>query len=360
MVETLLKQMFSRVSKRTQEVLWRRFGLKNNQPETLEAIGRSFGITRERVRQIEAGGLKSLSQNKPETFGEFITLAQGHLEHFGGAREEKKFLHELRFATGDRHPAAPSRIRFLLLLSQKFRTWPESVKYNAFWSRDQETGRKVLRFLDQVVKELKKKREPLHVGEVEDFARQVSSRAEFNNHPSGTLLSYLNIAKELGMNPFGHFGWTGWAEIVPKGVRDRAYLVLAHHKKPLHFHDLAKKINEHAETSEHLHPAWRKAVEIQTVHNELIKDENFVLVGRGMYALKEWGFEPGTVRDLIEKILRTSRKSLTKEEVIGKVKEKRLVQENTILINLQNRRFFQRTPDGRYKIRGHSHITEEV
>lgn len=352
--------MFSRVPKRTQEVLWRRFGLKNNQPETLEAIGKSFGITRERVRQIEAGGLKTLTQNKPEAFGEFINLAQGHLSHFGGARAEKNFLHELRFATGDRHPAADSRIRFLLLLSSKFRSWPESEKYNAFWSSDQETGRKVLRYLGEVLKEVKKNRQPLFAEEVESFAKTVSARAEFNDHPSGMLLSYLNISRELGMNPFGHFGWTGWSEIVPKGVRDRAYLVLQNHKKPLHFHDLAKKINEHAETSEHLHPAWQKAVEIQTVHNELIKDENFVLVGRGMYALKEWGYEPGTVRDLIDKILRTSRKSLSKEEVVEKVKEKRLVQENTILINLQNRRFFQRTPDGKYSVKGHDHRVEEV
>jgi RNA polymerase sigma factor (sigma-70 family) len=41
-------------------VLRRRFGLEGDEPETLEAIGRRMGLTRERVRQIEAGGLKKL------------------------------------------------------------------------------------------------------------------------------------------------------------------------------------------------------------------------------------------------------------------------------------------------------------
>ncbi len=41
-------------------VLRRRFGLEGDPPETLEAIGRRMGLTRERVRQIEASGLRKL------------------------------------------------------------------------------------------------------------------------------------------------------------------------------------------------------------------------------------------------------------------------------------------------------------
>ena len=41
-------------------VLRRRFGLEGEPPETLEAIGRGLGLTRERVRQIEAAGLRKL------------------------------------------------------------------------------------------------------------------------------------------------------------------------------------------------------------------------------------------------------------------------------------------------------------
>jgi RNA polymerase primary sigma factor len=41
-------------------VLRRRFGLEGDPPESLEAIGRRLGMTRERIRQIEGGGLRKL------------------------------------------------------------------------------------------------------------------------------------------------------------------------------------------------------------------------------------------------------------------------------------------------------------
>jgi len=352
--------MFSRLPKRTQEVLWRRFGLKNNKPETLEAIGRDFGITRERVRQIEENGLASITKSFPESYKDFVRLPEVHLESFGGVREERKFLEELVFALKDRHPASHARARFLLLLSDKLTYWPETLSYNAFWSLGKESGRRALKFLEGLVKEVKKQRNPFSGGEVETLVAKVAKETAYKTAPRGTLVSYVHISKELAVNPFGQFGFTGWASIIPKGVRDRAYLILKYSKQPVHFQELAKRINEQARTTAQFHPAWQKPVEVQTVHNELIKDENFVLVGRGMYALKEWGYEAGTVRDLIHKILATSRKPLEKEELMEAIKKQRFVQESTILINLQNRKFFERMPDGRYRVRGHRHVAEEA
>jgi RNA polymerase primary sigma factor len=43
-----------------QKVLVMRFGLDGDEPHTLEEIGKVFGLTRERVRQIEAGALTKL------------------------------------------------------------------------------------------------------------------------------------------------------------------------------------------------------------------------------------------------------------------------------------------------------------
>jgi len=37
-----------------------RFGLSGDQPQTLEEVGRAFGVTRERIRQIENHTLKKL------------------------------------------------------------------------------------------------------------------------------------------------------------------------------------------------------------------------------------------------------------------------------------------------------------
>jgi hypothetical protein len=84
-----------------------------------------------------------------------------------------------------------------------------------------------------------------------------------------------------------------------------------------------------------------------TTHNELIKDDRFVLVGRGLYALAEWGYVSGVVRDVIRKVL-NKYGPMTREEIFNKVMKERYVKENTVLVNLQNSTYFKKDADGKY------------
>jgi DNA-directed RNA polymerase delta subunit len=128
-----------------------------------------------------------------------------------------------------------------------------------------------------------------------------------------------------------------WTEISPKGTREKVYLILKEGKKPLHFTQIAKLIDQYHLGKRKAHP--------QTVHNELIKDDRFILVGRGIYALAEWGYSKGTIKDVLTNILEKSSKSLSREELIKKVLEVRKVQKATILINLNNSKIFQKQKD---------------
>ena len=132
-----------------------------------------------------------------------------------------------------------------------------------------------------------------------------------------------------------------WPEITPRGARDKAYIILKEQNRPLHFREIAELINQ-ANLGSNLAQA-------QTVHNELIKDERFVLVGRGTYALKDWGYQPGTVRQVIAQLLK-EHGSLAKEDILEKVLKDRLVKESTVLINLQNRQHFNKREDGKYTL----------
>ena len=58
----LLAQELSALSPREQQILKLRFGLGNSNPETLEEVGQKFGVTRERIRQIEVKALKRMSK----------------------------------------------------------------------------------------------------------------------------------------------------------------------------------------------------------------------------------------------------------------------------------------------------------
>jgi DNA-directed RNA polymerase delta subunit len=138
-------------------------------------------------------------------------------------------------------------------------------------------------------------------------------------------------------------GLVSWPQIHPKGVRDKAYLVIKKAGNPQHFSQIAKLINQAKFDT--------KKVNVQTVHNELIKDKRFVLVGRGMYALAEWGYKAGTVKDVLTDILRTHGKPLPRADLVTKVKDVRLVKENTILLNLQDSSTFVRDGNGHYVLR---------
>ena len=156
------------------------------------------------------------------------------------------------------------------------------------------------------------------------------------------IKSSSEITKKIAMNSFGEIGLRDWPEIKPRGVKDKAYIVFKKEGKPLHFNQVTEEIKK---------SGLGEMVFVQTVHNELIKDPRFILVGRGIYALSEWGYYPGQVKDVISKIIKEERKPLTKEEILEKVLKQRLVKENTILLNLSNKKYFLRNPQGKYTVR---------
>jgi len=156
--------------------------------------------------------------------------------------------------------------------------------------------------------------------------------SSFNSLEKSVFTSYLEISKKIQKDSEGNFGLKDWPEINPRGIKDKAYLVFKKTEKPLHFTEVAKLIEGSL---------------VQTVHNELIRDPRFVLIGRGIYALSEWGYYPGEVKDVISKVL-TEGGPLTKEEILEKVLKQRLVKENTVFLNLSNKKYFERDIQGKY------------
>lgn len=334
-----------------QEVLGRRFGLASGRPETLEAIGATHGITRERVRQIEAHALSLLQ--KPEAkklFAPFVKKARSYFERSGGLKRRDLALEELGSNLGQSRPER-ERAEFLLEASRAFLYQPETTTLHPFWALDAGAVKRSGDFIKAAVAVLKETHAVVLATELPEFLTKARRRAFPSQNPGPEALqAYLEVSKLIGQNPFGHYGLAEWSEVNPRGVRDYAYLVFAAVKKPLHFRELASEMNRRLRTDSPAHE--------QTVHNELIKDPRFVLVGRGIYALKEWGYKSGTVREVLAGIL-SGNAPLTREEIMEKIKAQRLVKENTIFLNLQNRKYFVRLSDGRYTVNGKKGMTTQ-
>ena len=173
---------------------------------------------------------------------------------------------------------------------------------------------------------------------VQGFLEHIKDLAEHYRNEE-MVKRWLSISKMIGSNPLGEWGPTSSANITPKGIRDYAYLAIRQHGSPLHFTEVAKRISELFDRKAH----------IATAHNELIKDGRFVLVGRGLYALSEWGYVEGVVRDVIKKVLK-QHGTLAKDEIIEKVLKERYVKPNTIVVNLQDSKHFEKTSDGKYTL----------
>jgi len=341
MLSTTINNLISDLKPRQREILIGRFGLEDGEKKTLQSLGEKYGITRERVRQIEEEALKMAQERlaKEKVSEKILNSITSHLNNLGGLRRDDLFIPEIKVILNDNH-LHHWHLRFLSEISRQPFYRPADSEFHNFWYLNEKHIRIVSRFVLKLEKLIIDKKEDLVIHKKFDNYFIKVTRA--HNIPDFIGVNYLSLSKKFNINPFGDFGLTEWEEISPKTIREKAYLVLKKHGQPLHFREIAETINKTGFAGRRAHP--------QTVHNELIKDERFVLVGRGIYGLAEHGFKPGTSQEIIYQILK-EKGPLPLEKIIDLVKQQRLIKDNTIILNLQNKKYFKKLEDGRYYIR---------
>ena len=330
------------LSVRNKDIISRRFGLKNGKKETLESIGKSYGITRERVRQIEEFTLTQLSKGVPNPEVEkYAVLAKSILNDNGGIMKEKDLFKA--FSGNDAESVLNASLVFVLTLDKNLTRFNDNDNFHSFWAVDNGVLNNFKNMTSSCVSILEKSGKVSMEDEFYDLAKKNNVPGLDGDFNQKHLATYLTISKSVGKNIFNEIGLVSWPEVRPKGVRDKSYLVLKKENSPKHFGEIAKLIN--------LAGFQGKKANVQTVHNELIKDSRFVLVGRGMYALSEWGYKSGTVKDVLVDLLKNSSKPMLKTALLTKVMNARMVKENTILLNLQDSKTFVKNEDGSYELK---------
>ena len=322
------KKLLTALNPRTREIVVNRYGLEKENRMTLEAIGKTYDITRERVRQIENFALASIKKSKEYKEHSFIfDELKSIIKELGAVVSEE---HLMRHISKD--PVVQNHINLYLALNDDFKKHKEDDNFHTHFTTDDKTATHVRQALDKLYSSINE--EDL-VKEEEVFNRFMGHLteliSEYKNNKD-IIYRYLALSKVIGKNQLSEWGRTSSPHVKARGIKDYAYLIMRRNGEPMHFKDVALEINK----------IFGKKAHVATCHNELIKDSRFVLVGRGMYGLKDWGHTGGVVRDVITEVLKESGRPLPKDEIIKRVLAKRIVKPNTVLVNLQNPKYFRK------------------
>ncbi len=370
-VMVLLEQL----NKREQDVLKRRFGLLGETQETLESIGQRHKLTRERIRQIESGGVNKIKKGAEleARLGRLRQIVAQLAEEHGGLMSKRylfNILSSLAQAQGEAEVNHEPYFEFVLsrLFNDHFDEVNNSKYFDSFYKLKYQGLEHLEALADELLEAVKQSKKLMATEELINLAKQLktyqSNQSKFtapNNFEVKDILSsavsdysdaiydnrvvyaLLEAMSEVAKNKYGHWGHKDWREINPKTINDKIYLVLKKHGQPMYYGDIAKNIAEMSFDG--------KKVNTATTHNELILDDKYVLVGRGLYGLKEWGYKEGTVADVIEGILREAGEPLTKDEITKRVLDQRMVKQTTVNLALMNKNRFERAREGKYKLK---------
>jgi hypothetical protein len=322
------KKLLTTLNPRTREIVVNRYGLEKENRMTLEAIGKTYDITRERVRQIENFALSTIKKSKEYKEHAFVfDELKSIVKELGTVVSEESLMRHI-----SKDPVVQNHINLYLALGDEFKKHKEDDHFHAHFSTDEKHAAQVREALAKLYASIDE--EDL-VTEEEVFNRFMSHLAdvlgEFKNNKE-VIYRYLALSKVIGKNQLSEWGRTSSPHVKARGIKDYAYLIMRRAGRPMHFKEVASEINK----------TFGKKAHVATCHNELIKDPRFVLVGRGMYGLKDWGHTGGVVRDVITEVLKESGRPLPKDEIVKRVLAKRIVKPNTVLVNLQNAKYFRK------------------
>lgn len=319
---------------REREIISRRYGLFDRK-ETLEQIGELLGITRERVRQLEksvmirlraaaeAGELPIITELES-------TLTQA-LSEMGNIARVSNLANKLTGSTSTK--LDQSRLSFLAELSPNLTVVSDNDHfYQAIAITKVHDEKAIAKHVSTIIDTIKEFGKPHKID-------KIATAAGHSDPKHAQALS--SVSKHLAtLND--HWGLIKWPTVNPKNIRDKIYVILKENGKHMHFNEIADAIKGS--------DFKRKDVTTQAIHNELIKDKRFVLIGRGIYALKEWGYKKGTVADIIAEVLKESGEPLHRDEIVKRVLKSRYVKETTILLNLQGKPQFNRVAKATYAL----------
>lgn len=338
--------LFSTIlSTKERSMICMRFGIEGHEEKTLEQIGEVYHLTRERVRQIVKHSIKSLQQSllNEEAYGRVVRAVVVQLERVGGLithdRMVNGLVHESNY-----QPLALFTIQELGV--EGVERVEEHPRFRRCWKLSRvsfDSFEKLSELIEASLASGPKSEDELYeLFHTREEFRYIVSLSLDQGAEREIFKNILELSKRINGNVMGLWGLSDDPLVTPRRVGDKIFLILKQHGKPMHFRDITEAINKMKFDG--------KRAYLPTIHNELILDTRFVLVGRGTYALTEWGYVRGVVADVIEQLLK-ERGPLTREEIEQGVMRQRIVKPGTIYLSLMNKKRFMKDKEtGKYDL----------
>ena len=333
----VINNVLNRLRERERDVLVARYGLdsENLKKRTLESIGQQLSVTRERIRQIEKAVLKKIGKKYASAMKPLWKIIDEYLSNYGGIVSLKCLSDHFKF-DGDSE-IGQNALRLAISAHPKLQSLKKNPLFREGWIDSGLDLKKIIEIQKRIENILEKYNKPI----AEDsLIEKMLTSAEDTD--SESIRGILRVSSGMGVDNKGNWGLVKWSIVVPRRIRDKIFIIMDGINKPLHFKEITQLIQKEF-------PANKPTLS-RTVHNELIGDSRFVLVGRGIYALGKWGYKPGVVADVIQDILRKADQPMHVSEIVEAVMKHRKVRRNTVIANLQNRLLFKKVAKATYDL----------
>lgn len=338
-IKGLIDNLLLLLSDKEKVVIKKRFNLDGKGKYTLEGIGQDFSVTRERIRQIEKNALVKMKRNVFNTslrgLHDYISVI---IRKHGGLLKKEALINELISVVPNKTVDVNS-LDLSLVLHEDLECIGNTINFYPYVRNKTLADYSLKHLSNQLVNQLHKYGDVRTISKIHDDLKNLFTELDFDLVKTKSL---IQIDKRLTILDNENVGLLEWRHIHPRTLRDKILYILRSEKKPMHFMALAERISNAGFDS--------RKVNLQAVHNELIRHDSFILIGRGIYALAEWGYESGTVAEVITKLLK-EKGEMSQDEIIKSVLNQRQVKKITIILALKNNMKFLRVGRKMYKIK---------
>lgn len=339
-LQTHFFDILKNLTQKEQDVISRRIGL-NCQHETLQSIGNTYRITRERVRQIEDVGIKKIGRVVKGTYLEKIqTLGEQLLRAHGGLLSRDKLVSAIVREINIAEPLNRGILEVVLQADFNIQKSKPQLGVDVHFYLP-EIGKKLIQEVHKEALKILAKRGDIMEHHALYEMVKANLFATYGKIETILISGILEVFHDVVRGEEKFIGLEKWKILNPSTLKDKAIYIMKKEKRPFHFMELTNAISEH----------FREPVKVPTIHNELIRNEEFVLIGRGIYVLKEWGYKSGTVMSVIMEILEKSGGPMSTDGIISSVLKVRQVKPSTIYMNLQNKKYIERVGRNLYQLR---------